>query len=140
MKDQRSADLARIHILATEIWGKDDDAYRDNLFAVASVRSAAKLGHAGRQRVLEHFNNLARITRGEPAQAATDVPRNVAADRARLMGKIDAQLRALGKTRVYLEGSMLKRITGVDKLEFVTPDKLYKVVAALAMHQKRQAA
>lgn len=137
MKNQRAADLARIHILASEIWSGDEAAYRDCLQAIANVRSSKDLGHAGRQRVLEHFNNLARRQRGEAARPSTGVPRHVAPDRARLMGKIDRQLAHMGRTRDYLEGSMLKRLTGIDALEFTPPEGLIKVVAALAMQIKR---
>lgn len=146
MKAQRTRDLARIHILGKAIFA-DRGEYEDCLWSVATVRSSADLGHEKRQKVLDHFENLARIkgvdVKTRRPASATGVPRNVAPDRAGLMAKIDAQLTALGKTRVYVEGQMLRRLAGVDKLEFATPQGLLKLVQALAYAQRsvqRQAA
>lgn len=142
IKEQRTRDLARIHILAKAIFGADRDAYEDCLFAVATVRSSADLGHEKRQKLLDHLENLAVRSgievkrRTPPGRSPSGVPRDVAADRSRLMAKIGAQLSALGKTREYVEGRMLRRIAGVDKLEFATPQSLLKLVAALAYAQQ----
>ena len=53
----RNGDLASIHIRKAEL-GLDDDAYRDLLWAIARVRSAADLDMTGRKTVLEHLNKL----------------------------------------------------------------------------------
>lgn len=146
-KDQRSRDLARIHILGNQIFAGRGE-YEDCLFTLASVKSAADLGHEKRQAVLAHFENIARakgiavkragaFKAGKRTAGPTGVPRNVAPDRAALMSKLDAQLAARGLTRAYVEGSMLKRIAGVDKLEFAMPDGLRKVVAAMNYAQRR---
>lgn len=50
----RNADLARIHCLKKEL-GLSDDEYRDVIFALARVRSAADLDWAGRRRVIDHL-------------------------------------------------------------------------------------
>ena len=52
----RKAELAKIHI-AKEQLGLDDDTYRDMLFTIGRVRSAADLDWTGRQKVLEHLRS-----------------------------------------------------------------------------------
>ena len=50
----RNRELAQIHIARQQL-GMDDDAYRDVLWTVARVRSAADLDWSGRKRVLDHL-------------------------------------------------------------------------------------
>lgn len=50
----RRADLAAIHMGKAEL-GWSDDEYRDVMWAVCSVRSAAALDFAGRKRFLDHL-------------------------------------------------------------------------------------
>jgi len=54
----RNSDLAMIHIAAEKlglIRPGDDSAYRDMLWSIARVRSAAKLDSGGREAVLKHL-------------------------------------------------------------------------------------
>jgi hypothetical protein len=62
--DLRRRELARIHCLKAEV-GLDDGTYRDMLWTVARVRSAADLDFAGRQRVIAHLEACRRA--GSPA-------------------------------------------------------------------------
>jgi phage gp16-like protein len=52
--DLRKRELAAIHIARGQL-GMDEATYRDMLWAVARVRSAADLDWAGRKRVLDHL-------------------------------------------------------------------------------------
>lgn len=52
--DHRKRELAAIHIARQQL-GLDNGTYRDMLWTVARVRSAADLDYAGRQRVLDHL-------------------------------------------------------------------------------------
>ena len=54
----RNAELAAIHIAKAEA-GMADDSYRDMLWTICRVRSAADLDYAGRRRVLDHLRKLA---------------------------------------------------------------------------------
>lgn len=143
----RKNDLAAIHIRKGEL-GLGDDEYRDLLFSIARVRSAGDLDFAGRRQVLDHFAKIAQA-RGitlKPTPRRTGVPRRseVEGDRAELMAKINAQLLDLGLARNYLEHaqpgrpSMIRRIAGVDALDFATPAGLTKLIVALKMHQQRK--
>lgn len=52
--DLRKRELATIHIARQQL-GMDEATYRDMLWAVARVRSAADLDWAGRKRVIDHL-------------------------------------------------------------------------------------
>lgn len=65
--DDRSRDLAKIHLAASQVGlirKGDDESYRVMLWSVAQVRSAKDLDAAGRQRVLEHLGTLGFVDRG----------------------------------------------------------------------------
>lgn len=150
----RNADLAAIHIRKAELMAagviQSDDEYRDLLHAICNgKRSSADLDFAERKTVMDHFQRLARasnVTLKSLQSNRTGVPRRAPADRAALLGKINAQLLDQGLTVAYLEHaaegkeSMLRRLAGVDKLEFAPPDGLKKVIAAIVYHARRKAA
>ena len=48
-ENERNADLAKIHIAKKQL-AMEDEAYRDLLFSIGRVRSAADLDFAGRKR------------------------------------------------------------------------------------------
>lgn len=52
----RNSGLAQIHIAKKDL-AMADDTYRQILWAVARVKSAKDLDHAGRQKVLDHFKS-----------------------------------------------------------------------------------
>lgn len=57
-RSARSIELAKIHVAATQLRLRrpdDDSAYRDMLWSVARVRSAADLDAGGREAVLNHL-------------------------------------------------------------------------------------
>jgi phage gp16-like protein len=136
----RNASLAQIHIAKKQLTAAgvlDDDSYRDMLFAQARVKSAAELDHAGRAKVLAHMRRLgARLGReGQPFTRRGDT---VPQDRKAQLDKIGALLADAGREWTYLRG-MVKRICGVDALEFCTGEHLGKLIAALTYDQQRRA-
>lgn len=63
---QRSIELGWIHRAAADLGLRktgDDAAYRDMLFAVARVRSAADLDQGGRRAVLDHLRQLGWVSK-----------------------------------------------------------------------------
>lgn len=127
-KTPRNNELAQIHVAKGQL-GLDDETYRSMLWAVCQVRSSAELDHAGRAKLLAHLKGRgAKIGRAGPRPAA---------DRARLLGKITAQLAALKLPEVYAEG-IAKRMFGVERLSFCTPAMLVKIVAALTYQQQKK--
>lgn len=128
----RNNDLAQIHIAKKQL-GMDDDAYRDMLFAVARVRSAKQLDHAGRAKVLDHLKRCG--FRGADAarpKRPTPAPEVVAMCR-----KVRAQLIALGKLPDTYADGIAQRMYGVQFFEWLKPDQLHDLVAALQVQQRR---
>lgn len=129
MPDTRKSDLAKIHLAKKQL-GMDDDAYRDMLWSVARVKSAADLDSTGRARVLGHLRS-----RGfRPKQRGRTTP---AGDREFLIRKIRKQCQVAGVWSEYADG-MARRMFGVERFEWCNPDQLRRIVAALNYHIKRQ--
>lgn len=130
MTDQRRADLAKIHLAKKQL-GLDDEAYRDLLWTIARVRSAADLDDYGRNQVLAHFRRCGatfnRPKRPRPSK-----------DRKPLLSKVYA---LLGDRPVSYAEGILKHMYGdaaPQKLEWANSEQLLKVVAALSYDQKRR--
>jgi phage gp16-like protein len=137
--DTRRRELAAIHV-AKKALGLDDGTYRDMLFTVARVRSAADLDHAGRQAVIEHLRR--RGFRPKPAPATErdhGKKPQVPADRQALVDKLEALLADAARPWNYAR-SMAKRMFHVDQLEWATADQLRRLVAALEYDRRRRAA
>lgn len=131
-------DIQLIHIAKQQL-GMDDATYRDMLWSVARVKSSTALDWAGRKKVLDHLKS-----RGfKPLSKNAGKPANVKADLAPLMGKIGALLADMKLPWAYLTASrdgspcMLKRIAGVDKLEWANAEQLQALVAALVKRQAK---
>ena len=73
----------------------------------------------------------------EIEEIATSRPLRVPEDKRRLIGKIGAVLADLKLPWSYADGISTKMFN-IDKVEWCTPQQLYKVVAALAIYQRRQ--
>lgn len=129
MTDARRNDLAKIHVAKKQL-GLDDETYRDMLWTLARVRSAADLDDAGRKAVLEHLQ-----ARGfRPKRKRGPTP---AGDRAPLLRKVYA---LLGDRPVAYAEGILKHMFGdaaPARLEWATPEQLRKAVAALSYDQRR---
>jgi len=123
----RNRDLAKIHVAKKQL-GIDDDTYRDMLWTIARVRSAADLDAAGRLAVLDHLQS-----RGfKPRRKGRSTP---AVDKAALVSKIRAQLG--DRPDAYADG-MSRKMFGVERFEWCTPQQLWKIVAALNYDAKRK--
>ncbi|WP_375591737.1 gp16 family protein [Chitiniphilus eburneus] len=129
-------DLAKIHIARQQL-GMDDATYRAMLQNVAGVSSARDLTTTGAARVLQHLERCGwRPTTGHGRR-----PVVTAARRAQLE-KVEALLADAGLPWAYLTGgrpSMLRRLAGVDQLEWASHDGLRNVIAALAIQARRRA-
>ena len=136
--EARHRELAAIHVAKKQL-GLDDDAYRDMLFTVARVRSAADLDHAGRQAVIEHLRKRGftrPVTRPEPPRDHGRKPA-VPADRQALVNKLEALLADAARPWNYVR-SMAKRMFGLDQLEWASADQLRRLVAALEYDKQRR--
>jgi len=128
----RSNDLALIHIAKKQL-GMDDDVYRDMLWAVARVRSAKDLDHAGRAKVMDHLRRCG-FRGANPQRPKRPTP---APEAVLMCRKVRAQLIALGKLPDTYADGIAQRMYGVQFYEWLRPDQLHDLVAALQVHQHR---
>jgi len=123
--DYRRAELGKIHIAKKEL-GLDDDTYRDILWAVCRVRSAADLDSQGRFKLLAHFNYLG----WKPARSKRP--------------KMDAQSRKIWSLWYQLKDAGLlanasakslrtevKKLTGRDDLRFCDSEQKNMMIECL---------
>jgi len=131
----RKAELAKIHIAKKEL-GKSEEEYRDMLWILCGVRSAADLNSAQRRDVLEHLK-----AEGFKAQKAKypGRPKNMTPENSRTaqLEKIEALLTIGGKSWAYAHG-IAKRICKVEKVEWVKANELYKIITALRKQAQRE--
>ncbi|MBC2703982.1 phage protein GemA/Gp16 family protein [Desulfobacula sp.] len=73
----------------------------------------------------------------EIKEITTSRPLRVPEDRRRLVGKIGAVLADLKLPWSYADGISTKMFN-INKVEWCSPQQLYKIVAALAIYQRRQ--
>lgn len=132
----RNNALAQIHIAKAQL-GLDDGTYRDMLWAVARVKSAKDLDHAGRARVLAHL--VASGFKAAPPKAPTaGRPHNMDDEqRGPMLRKIEALLLDAGRSWPYAHG-MARHMFNVDDVSFCHPGNLHRIVAALELDKKRR--
>lgn len=131
--DFRRRDLAKIHAAKKEL-GLDDDAYRDVLRGATGKTSSAEMTAGQRFQVILALQKLgAKPT----AKAHPGRPVRPQADKAALIGKIEAQLADAKRPWAYAH-AMAKRMFQVDQVQWCDPDQLRRLVAALAYDARRQ--
>lgn len=138
--DDKTSELAKIHVAKKQL-AMDDDTYRAMLMQVAGVASSKDLSATGRAKVLDYLKSKG--FKGKKTYAK----RPHSADNKAQILKIEALLadrqlpwdyliaRQDGKDGKTL--SMLERLTGKKRVEWCTKAELSKVIAALAVHQKK---
>lgn len=142
----RRSELAKIHMAASQLGmdtgdKSDESEYRGMLWTVARVRSSAALDWAGRKKVLDHLGELMEARGIKMASKNAGAPVGVKPELIPLMSKVGALLADMKLPWRYLTASrdgspsMLKRITGVDKLEWANAKQLHDLVTALVKRQ-----
>ncbi len=132
----RNRELAQIHIAKKQL-ALDDETYREMLWTIARVRSSGELDFTGRKRVLDHLRARG-FKPGRPAKPRAGRPMP-SADRAAMVAKIRAMLAAAGRVDAYADGIAL-HMFHVDRFEWLRPDQLRKLVAALVIDARRRGA
>lgn len=132
----RNQQLGRIHA-AKKALALDDETYRSLLQRVTGLRSSADMTPAQRNDVLREFARLGfkveaiagrkRVFAGKPKNLA-DVP---------MLRKVEALLTDGKKPWAYAH-AMAKQMFGRDKLEWLRPDELHKLVSALQIDANRK--
>lgn len=155
--DLRKRELAAIHVAKAQL-GLDDGTYRDMLWTVARVRSAADLDWAGRKRVLDHLASRgAKIGGKRPSTSSGRAGSGewsfidkAPEDCRPMLRKICVLCRELGiergKQKAYAQG-IARQMTGIEAggavvkpLELCTYSELWRITAALNKHLQRQKA
>lgn len=126
----RNIELGKIHIGKKQLQ-LDDDVYRSMLWQVAQVKSASDLDPAGRQKVLQHM-----VLMGATFTKSKTKRTTPAIDKARLASKVKALLTD-GKYPDTYGDSMAQKMFSVQRWEWLTPDQMHKLVAALVINQQR---
>lgn len=131
----RNLQLSKIHIAKKDL-GLDDETYRALLGRVAGVRSAKDLNPRQIGAVLAEFTRLG--WESAPAKQKGRKAPTAAPDRAKLVGKIEALLAEAKRSWAYADGMAL-RMFKVERVEWLDPQKLQKMVAALTYDARRHA-
>lgn len=135
----RNRELAAIHVLASKKLHLDRDTYVALLQRVGNVRSSADLDARGRAKVLDELRRLAGEGERQMRNAVNlpDAPQNVREELAGMVAKVGAILAETGKRWNYAHGTA-RRMFKVQRVEWLRPDQLHKLVAALQMSANRQ--
>lgn len=131
----RNLQLSKIHIAKKDL-GLDDETYRALLGRVAGVRSAKDLNPRQIGAVLAEFTRLG--WESAPAKNQGRKAPAAAPDRAKLVGKIEAFLAEAKRSWAYADGMAL-RMFKVERVEWLDPQQLQKMVAALTYDARRHA-
>lgn len=119
----RKADLAAIHV-AKKSLGWDDDTYRDIMFAVCRVRSAADMDFTARKRFLAHLRACQQQLGIAPQRAASPAPWSPPLRALWSLWQRLADARLVNdRGRAALQ-AWAARQTGVDRLEWMTTQQL----------------
>ncbi|MDK3025560.1 regulatory protein GemA [Cupriavidus taiwanensis] len=122
--------LAKIHVAKKQL-AMEDDAYRAMLQSVAGVQSAKDLTVAQADKVLSHLRKCG-FTPAVKFGRRPAPPR----DRQALVSKIEALL-AEGKRPWSYADALARRMFQVDKIDWCTPDQLWRIAAALQIDANR---
>jgi len=122
--------IAKIHVAKKQL-AMDDDAYRAMLLSVGGVSSSKELTPLGAAKVLRHLENCG----FKPVRNFGRRP-TPAGDRNALIGKIEALLAEAKRPWSYAD-AMARRMFQVDKLDWCTPDQLWRITAALQKDANR---
>lgn len=137
--DRRRRELAAIHVIASKRLHLDRETYVALLERVGGVRSSADLDGPGRSRVLDELQRLTGSGQRQMRNAINlpDAPQNVREEVAAMVSKVGAILAELNKGWNYAHGTA-KRMFKVQRVEWLRPDQLHRLVAALQMSANRR--
>lgn len=132
-KDPRKTAIQLIHIAKSQL-GLDDDTYRQMLNSTTGKSSCSKMDLTELQQVLDHLK-----TKGFKSKAPRKYGQrpNPGQNRNALMNKIEALL-ADGCYHWNYAHGMAKRMFKVEKVDWLEPEQLRKLVAALEYNKRRR--
>lgn len=132
-KDSRKTAIQLIHIAKNQL-GLDDGTYRQMLTSVTGKNSCSKMTITELQQVLDHLKAKGFKTKAPRKHGKRPNPGK---NRQALMSKIEALL-ADGELPWNYAHAMAQRMFKVEKVDWLEPDQLHKLVGALAMNARRR--
>ncbi|MDO4897081.1 MAG: regulatory protein GemA [Moraxella sp.] len=135
-KNDKRTLIAKIHIAKKDL-AMDDATYRDVLVRVTGKNSCKDMSLSELKAVIKDLKRLGftvkQTTKPKHGRKPTTTP-----EREAMLSKIGAMLADMGLHWHYAHG-MAKKMFGVDMVHWLDAEKMYKVVQALAVYQKRHA-
>lgn len=138
---QRKAELATIHAAAHEL-GMADEVYRSMLERVTGLDSSKDMDATQRHAVIDELRRLGAKKSLRNAERATYLrkfkgkPASVTPDMLPMIGKVSALLTAGEKPWAYAH-AIAKRMFNTERVEWLRPDQMHKLVAALNIALRR---
>jgi phage gp16-like protein len=129
--------LAKIHIAKKDL-GLTDEAYRDVLRNQTGKESAAKLTDNQATRVLRYFESRGWKPKAQRSLPGLTLPRD---GQSRKIQALWITMHKAGKVRNSSDKallSMVKRVTGVDRLEWCSDAQKSAVIETLKQWAKRE--
>lgn len=138
MSRERNVELAKIHIACQQL-GMDEDSYRAMLMAIGRVQSSADLDVFGRARVLEHLVSLGwrPVPRGRSDHKIAATPANPQDKKIRALWLAMADAGIVKNREEAALLAYVKRVTGCDRLEWITSAQAGRVIESLKQWQER---
>lgn len=122
---------ALIHIAKQQCGLREED-YRAMLHAEAGVESSKDLTQEQYGTIMHRFERMGFVsTSTMPSQY-----RNPPPFKERMMRKIAAIMKDLNLPSTYADG-IARRMFGIEKVAWCDTDQIYKILAALCIHQKK---
>lgn len=123
---------AKIHIAKNEL-GLDEATYRDMLMRITGKDSCGLMTNS---ELILVCNELKRLGFSPKQAKPKGAKPTTTADRVALLSKVEAILADMGLPWSYANATA-KQMFGVDMVHWLDAKRLYKVVQALAVYQKR---
>lgn len=136
-KDSRKTLIAKIHIAKKDL-ALDDETYRDVLHRVTGKNSCKDMTLNELKKVIADLKRLGFTVKTVQSKPEHGRKPTTTPDREALLDKIGAMLADMGLHWHYVHG-MARNMFGVDMVHWLDAQKMYKVVQALAVYQKRHA-
>lgn len=134
-KDPRRAQIAKIHLAATQL-GLDDDLYRELLRRVTGKDSTVRMTVGERDQVISELRRLGFTGTKKTDGSAAFPGRPETVDGTPMLQKVEALLAEAGRPWSYAL-AVAKRMFKVERLEWLTGDQLHRLIAALQIDANR---
>jgi phage gp16-like protein len=128
--DVRRRELAQIHIAKQQL-GMAEETYRDLLWTIGRVDSAANLDWSGRKQLLDHLKKCGFKPRPPKRSGERELEESA---QAKMVRGLWLELHGAGVVKDASERALnrwVKRMTGVDSLRWLQPAQMNMVIEAL---------